>query len=326
MRRMAPTLCTPRGYAAAPGKVILLGEHAVVYGRPALAATIGRSVMVRVAGASSLHSGSAVDGPDDVSEQALLRALQLVGIDSGAVSVSISTDLPVGVGLGSSAALSVALVRALARYAGRAFDDATVCRHAFEMERIFHAFPSGIDNTVVTYGGVMAFKSGAAPRALRAAASLPLVIALGREPRRTRQTVTALRRRRELAPRMYESIFDDIERLVVEAEGALAGADVGKLGALMNANHELLRRLQVSTDELDVLVGFARAHGAAGAKLTGGGGGGAIICLCDGDVEGLLAAFRDAGWPAFATLLGTGKESHAVHDDRQLEWRGAAPA
>lgn len=321
---MASTECAPHASAAAPGKVILLGEHAVVYGCAALAATIGRSVVVRVAGASSMHSRIAVDG--DLSEQALLRALQIVGIDPGSVSLSVSTDLPVGVGLGSSAALSVALVRALARYAGQALDDATVCRHAFEMERIFHAFPSGIDNTVVTYGGVMAFKSGAPPRPLRVAASMPLVIALGREPRRTRQTVTALRHRWEVAPRMYEAIFDDIERLVVEAEGALAGADIGTLGALMNANHELLRRLQVSTDELDALVRFARAHDAVGAKLTGGGGGGAVICLCDGDPEGLVAAFRNAGWRAFATLLGTGKELYAIHDDSRLEWRGAAPA
>jgi len=305
--------------ATAPGKVILLGEHAVVYGRTALAAAIDRHVTVHV---SKVH-GAARPSPfaeDPRLAHAFARATDVVGVDGNDLVASICSDVPLAMGLGSSAALSVALLRALTRFAQRSVDDAVVCAGAFEIEKIFHGFPSGIDNTVATYGGLIAFTRGAAPRALPAARPLPLVTALGRAPRHTQHTVTALRRKWEAKPEAYEPHFDEISALVNAAERAVATGDLTTLGATMSANHAVLQRLAISTDELDQMVALARSHGALGAKLTGGGGGGAVICLCDGSQTDLVNAFSCAGWQAFATdIAATRRGAHAADSSGHLD-------
>lgn len=335
--------------ATAPGKVILLGEHAVVYGRTALAAAIDRQVTVRISRADVPTAGElgatlrAPQGERDRSQfefqmtpqpfvlrfsqhvprplpadvdprlaAAFACAAHVIELPPKGLVATISTDLPLAMGLGSSAALSVALVRALARFAHRELDDAAVCAGAFEIEKIFHGYPSGIDNTVATYGGLIAFTRGAAARPLPARRSLPLVIALGRAPRRTQQTVTALRRRWETSPEACEALFDEIAALVTAAQQAIAAGDLRALGTAMNANHAVLRRLEISTDELEQMVDLARAHGATGAKLTGGGGGGAVICLCDDGRADLVDAFARAGWQAFAAdIAATQRGAHA---------------
>jgi hydroxymethylglutaryl-CoA reductase len=284
--------------SAAPGKVIMLGEHAVVYGRTALAASIDRYVEVSIGPAASVHAKEARYAvPLPVVE----RAAELTGLDPASITTSAAADVPAGVGLGSSAALSVALIRALARFAGQSVSDAVVCARAFEIEKIFHGFPSGIDNTVATYGGLIAFRSGDTVKPLATARSIPLVIALGHAPRETQKTVRGLRQRWENSPALYEPLFDEIDCLVKEAQHAITAGDLPMLGALMNANHRLLQRLEISTQELDEMVALARDSGALGAKLTGGGGGGAVICLCDADREPLVERFTRAGWCAFAT-------------------------
>jgi mevalonate kinase len=320
--------------AVAPGKVILLGEHAVVYGRTALAGAIDRSVAVSIAptgGPARLvsvgRSDAAGEGLPSCSagppQQALTRAAELVGVAPFGFVATVTTDLPAGVGLGSSAALSVALLRALAAFTGGTRDGAAVCAHAFELERIFHGFPSGIDNTVATFGGLITFTRPAGFRHVSPAMKFPLVVAVGRTPRETRKTVGALRQRWEANPRHYESLFNEIEDLVHAAHQAIVAADLCLLGTLMDANHALLRCLGVSTDELDHLVTIARAAGAFGAKLTGGGGGGAVICV--GDTARLLAAFAQAGWPAFMTTVGQ-RGAHATDDEPLVASRAYAAA
>jgi hydroxymethylglutaryl-CoA reductase len=308
----------------APGKVILLGEHAVVYGRTALAAAVDRHVVVTVTprpGQAQLVADPAIvrAGPTDPSEKlaaALERAAAVLGLPLEGFEVSVHSDLPVAVGLGSSAAFSVALIRALGHFFGHRLDAPTVCGHAFELEKLFHGFPSGIDNTVATYGGAIAFKRNASVRPLVLGRPMPLVIAIGRTPRETQKTVTALRQRWEADPARYESWFDEIDDLVTEAEGLVAAGALDGLGILMNRNQNLLERLGVSTEELDRMVALARAHGACGAKLTGGGGGGAVICLCPEDRERLVGAFAREGWFAFAAdIRRRDRGDDAVSDD-----------
>ena len=302
---------------AAWGKVILLGEHAVVYGRTAVAAAIDRQVSVRL----TPRLGSArVALPEDAPRavlslpggiesdprlvRALARAAELFRVPLDDVEIEISSDLPSSVGLGSSAALSVSLVRALATWTGSSLEDDAVCAHAFDVERIFHGFPSGIDNTVATYGGLVAFRRGHQTRRLAAPRPLPLVIALGRAARDTSTVVRSLRERWTAAPDRYEALFDIIGHIAASGERAISTGDLETLGSLMFHNHAVLRRLGVSTEELDELVELARRNGALGAKLTGGGGGGAVICLCERDRAELIAAFSKGGWTAFSTEVG----------------------
>lgn len=316
------------GRGRAPGKVILLGEHAVVYGRTALAASIDRYVAVEIARAGSLlpsHTQNAGAARDAVPLPALRRAAQLAGLELDGMTAIASADLPMSVGLGSSAALSVALIRALAHFAGQSLRDATVCARAFEIEKLFHGFPSGIDNTVVTYGGLIAFRRDASVRPLHTARPVPLVIALGAAPRQTQRAVRSLRERWEARPGLYEPMFDEIDRLASDAEQAIAAGDLAGLGKLMDANHRLLQRMRISTDELDAMVALARGAGALGAKLTGGGGGGAVICVCDGDRAALMQSFMRAGWRAFSADI-TQPGGETTHDAGRFEQRHSASA
>jgi hydroxymethylglutaryl-CoA reductase len=246
----------------------------------------------------------------------------LTGVDPAGIAATARATMPSAAGLGSSAALSVALIRALATLDGPSLPDAVVCSRAFEIEKIFHGFPSGIDNTVVTYGGLLAFKHGAAPRSVRLPQSLPVVIGVGRAPRETQKTVRELRQRWEANPERYEPLFDEIDSLVRDAEAAIGAADLPSLGRLLSTNHGVLRRMGISTEELDQMTALACAGGALGAKLTGGGGGGAVIALCDGDRNRLVNDFIRAGWNAFATDI-TGREHglYAGDDAGRFEQR-----
>ena len=290
------------------GKVILLGEHSVVYGRRALASAISRRIEVRI---GDLYSGVHTNGAgkemqaDPRFRTAVLRAGELLDIDATDLVVQVESDLPAGVGLGSSAALSVALVRGMAAFAGVDCCHAEVCAHAYELERIFHGTPSGIDNTAATHGGLFIFRRGEPPRQLPARKPLSLVVAQGKTPRQTQRTVAGVRDRWQADPTTYEAIFDRIDGLVVTAEEALAAGDLAVFGTAMNENQSLLQRMGVSTDELDHLVAFGREHGALGAKLTGGGGGGAILCLVEerGAAEELAQIYRRQGWEAFTTRV-----------------------
>jgi len=312
---------------AAPGKVILLGEHVVVYGRAALAASIDCHVEVEIARTGSGARPAPFDGstfppPWPVPPEALHRAAELTGIDPAGIAATARATMPSAAGLGSSAALSVALVRALAILEGQSLPDAGVCSRAFEIEKIFHGFPSGIDNTVVTYGGLLAFKHGAAARPVHLPQSLPLVIGVGRAPRETQKTVRSLRRRWEADREGYEPLFDEIDGLVHSAEAAIGAGDLQNLGRLMSTNHGLLQRMGISTGELDQMVALACNAGALGAKLTGGGGGGAVIALCDGDRERLVHTFLRAGWDAFSTdITGQEHERNAGDDAGRSEQR-----
>ena len=303
---------------SAPGKVILFGEHAVVYGHPAIAAALDLRVTVELVPAA----GPARFAVDDDARLApvLARAAQLTGVNPDGFLVRVSSELPRAMGLGSSAALSVALLRALGIRAGRTWSTSELGAAAFELETIFHGTPSGVDNSVAARGGMIVFRrrTGEPPeiRRLDSASGLPMVIALGRQPRRTQQTVAALRERRAIDPMTCDNLFDEIATIVARAETIIrSGGDLTTLGTLMNENHARLCALGVSTAELDTMVDLARDHGAYGAKLTGGGGGGAVICLCPDSQENVLRAFERAGWRAFATVIGT----QSLEDDGRTD-------
>lgn len=315
----APVPAEASGFAW--GKVILLGEHSVVYGRRALASAISRRIEVRI---GDVYSGVRGNGAgqelqaDPRFRTAVRRAGELLEVDAADLTVHVDSDLPAGVGLGSSAALSVALVRAMAAFAGVDCCHAEVCAHAYELERIFHGTPSGIDNTAATHGGLFVFRRGEPPRQLRTPAPLSLVVAQGKTPRQTQKTVAGVRERWQAEPEIYEGIFDRIDDLVGAAEEALGRGDLPIFGAAMNANQTLLERLGVSTDELNELVAFGRSRGALGAKLTGGGGGGAILCLASdrSSAEEIADAYRRAGWEAFTTLV-TSATGAAAREKRE---------
>lgn len=277
--------------AFAPGKLILLGEHAVVDGHPAIAAAVdlGTTVTLRDRpGVSGLDRCALVDAR-------LWPALSVLVPDEG-VGVEIESTLPVGCGMGSSAALAVALVRALAKREGREADFDECWRLGFEVERAFHGTPSGIDHTVSALGGVVRYRrvdGRPEVRALDLSSPLELVVANTGAPGNTAEMVARVR------ARGAEPEFRAIAALVEAAPAAWPS-----LGPLFRANHLLLRAIGVSTPELDRACAVMEGAGAAGAKLAGAGGGGVAIGLVDGPSrEPVLAAARAAGFVAFPVRI-----------------------
>jgi mevalonate kinase len=294
--------------AHAGGKVILLGEHAVVHGEPAIVAGLPAGVTVRVTPRPGPGTEIAATGglDDPRLARAVAEARALAGIEAErGLAVEIAGDLPVAVGLGSSAALCVALVRALEAASGRVASDDDVARNAHRLEGIFHGTPSGVDGTAATYGGLLWFEAGPPPRhhVLRPARAFDVVVVLSGSRHETGRTVAGLRERAAASPRVYRPVLGAIGALVRAAREAIEGGELELLGELMTMNHGLLRACGVSTAELDAIVEDALAEGARGAKLTGAGGGGAVIALPAGEPAALAGAMQARGHECFAVAL-----------------------
>ncbi len=302
--------------ATAAGKIILLGEHAVVYGKHALALPIVDAVTARVAKQSSATTLSIPEWgirqtvTADTKTYGAIMALifrELDIRDSG-FSVELHSKLPRAMGLGSSAAIAVALTRGFNEALNLGIDNARINAIAFACEQYAHGTPSGIDNTIATYAVPILFRNTEAlqRQELTLAEPVPLVVAFSHQPGLTREQVAGVRARRDRQRDRYDAIFAEIDALSQAGARALEAGDYEDLGALMNICHGLLNALEVSTAELESIVGIARAAGAVGAKLTGSGGGGAVVALSPGRVDEVTAALQAAG---FDTLALTGQEN-----------------
>ncbi len=286
----------PAFRATAPGKIILFGEHAVVYGQPALAVPVPAvRAQAVISAAPNLPAGelrltAPAVGLEDVvwsqlaPEHPLRRAvdLTLAALQRSrplAARMRVTSSIPVAAGLGSGAAVTVAVVRALSGFLGAPLPSEQVNAIAYEVEKIHHGTPSGIDNTVVTYAMPVYFVRGRPVQTFRVARPFTLVIADTGVPAPTAQAVADVRRAAEAHPQTYEDLFARIGALVEQARQAIEEGAPERLGALMDANHRLLQQMGVSCPALDRLVAAAKAAGAAGAKLSGGGRGGNMIAL-----------------------------------------------
>ena len=301
--------------SSACGKVILLGEHAVVYGRSALASPIPLAVEARVVDAAESNGvqlliprwgveqrlpppGEQATGAAGILALLLAR-LELAGRP---MTIEVFPNVPRAMGLGGSAALAVSVVRALDTHFRLGLAPAEVNAHAFECERAAHGTPSGVDNTVATYGATMLFRAGpgATPECteLPLGKPLPLVIGISGKESLTAKSVARVASAWQRNRVRYEGIFDQMDILAQAAADAVRDGALADLGELMNLCHGYLSALQVSSPELETLVHIARQNGAAGAKLTGGGGGGAAVAVCPEGGEDVAAAFEKAGYEA----------------------------
>jgi len=274
---------TAPGSGAAPGKAILLGEHFVVHGAPALAVPVrGRTVEVAVTPGPSPWRC-----PPEALEH-VRRMVAPLGVDPDAIGLVVGGTLPIGSGLGSSAALAVALVRALG-----ATEREEVRRLAHGLERLAHGRPSGVDDSVAAYGQPVWFEAGQVTP-VDAPESRPLWIATTPRGPSTRVAVEAVADWAEAHLRRFETLLDASRRDTEAARGLLADGAWAPLGRLLDRGHERLREVGVSTDTLDAVCAAARDAGAWGAKLTGAGMGGAALILAPKTLD-LRAALVQAG-------------------------------
>jgi mevalonate kinase len=292
------------------GKVILLGEHAVVYGQPALAGAVDLRVAARVAPArvSSLTVPAwrlAVGESDDGAVGEALRSLVEASCPGEHWRIAATSTLPPGAGLGSSAALSVAIARALALSHGERPTAAEIETRAGAGERCFHRKPSGVDVAVAARGGLGLFRRGDGFAPIEAA-PIQIVVGLTGEPRRTSAMIDVVAAAREVDPSQTGARLERLGALAVEGARAAAGGDTAELAARFREAQSILATLGVSSPGIEEMIAVAEEAGALGAKLTGAGGGGAVIALAPGKEEAIARAWRAAGKEAFVTAVGAG--------------------
>ncbi len=275
------------GFGTGRGKVLLFGEHAVVYGHPAIALAVDRCTHVRLTrrpGPTTVTSPHA----DPRVRAAVCEVVPEEGLD-----VEVRTDLPVGRGMGSSAALAVALAEAHADLRGEHLGPEALYHAAMPVERAFHGNPSGVDVAVAAWGGCLWFQPGDPPvRQPLQPGDWSVVVLDSQATGDTRALVAGVAGRRP-------GIDPALARIGQIARQARDVLDDGPaLGELMAENHRLLREIGVSTPVLDDLVSLAVGAGAFGAKLSGAGGGGIVVALC-ADPAPVVEAAVAADVPAF---------------------------
>jgi mevalonate kinase len=205
------------------------------------------------------------------------------GLSHG-VNIEIWSEIPKGVGLGSSAAVSVSFTAALNNIFELHLGAREISRYSFESEKITHANPSGIDNSISTYGGALLYKKGKINR-IEIPFEIPLLIINSGLSHETKTQVNHVAKLYKTHPSIFKRIFEAIDAISLKAENTLRFKKLDSLGELLNYNQHLLRMLGVSTKELESLIDLVMSQGAIGAKLTGAGGGGCIIALFESNTK-----------------------------------------
>ncbi|MHC1592364.1 MAG: mevalonate kinase [Candidatus Helarchaeales archaeon] len=286
--------------ASAPGKIILFGEHAVVYGSAAIAIAIQTRARATV---KSIPEKRILINARDMNliekipldqkaiefklkERKMLTPIlncfsiimQQAELNHG-IQLELESDIPIGAGLGSSAAVSVAILGALNELLDMKMDLETISSNALEVERSVHGTPSGIDNTISTHGSAIYYKRGEMQK-VRVPFNIPLLILNTSIPRRTGDLVSLVRRKYISNRSVFNSIFQAIDKISSKGRFLLERGRLSELGELMNINQGLLDAMGVSTPPISDIINEIRSLGVLGVKITGAGGGGSIIMLC----------------------------------------------
>lgn len=297
---------------SAPAKVILFGEHAVVYGKPAIAVpvfSLRANAEVRphpphqrglIVEAADLNRVLPINIDDDLVDDALAVTARLVlaalNTTPPDVTVRLTSTIPIASGLGSGAAITTAAARAIAYASGVTLTPERLNEIVYEVEKHYHGTPSGIDNTVIVYEQPVYFRRNHPIESLSVASDITLIVADSGQPSPTKAVVSDLRRRFQAEPDIVQPVLDHMGAIAEAARQHLMSGQIHELGPLMTRNHHHLAALGVSSARLDQLVTASLASGALGAKLSGGGRGGNMIALVQpGKAATVIEGLRSAG-------------------------------
>ncbi len=299
----------------ANGKIILFGEHAVVYGVEAVAAAIPDMVRARVSELPPNQNATCrikianwgVDTAQENDRHTLLTCMyrlivEELGLSEIALGIEIDARVPPASGLGASAAVAVAMTKAIAHYKNKDLGSSQINDIAFKCEKLAHGTPSGLDNTLATYGGVMRFKRVDEQfefSVIPVAEPIELLVALSGKKGFTAETVARVRDAKRAQPEYYQAIFDDIADISQKGIAALAAGQLHLISELMKQNQSSLRLLGVSCKEIEQVLTLAANHEETAGKLTGSGDGGAVLLLPGQAIDVVEQSLHSSG---FSTL------------------------
>lgn len=265
---------------SAPGKLMLLGEHAVVYGYPSLVTAVDQRLYVTIdkaQGMNDIIETPQVKNTSFVSET--LSYFRNKYHKNDALSILTRCDFSPKLGFGSSSAVTVALLKALNLLYELNLTNDEIFHCGYEIVLKVQGTGSGFDIAAATFGKTVYYVRGGKTLEMINVPSLPLVVGYSGVKADTATLVRQVEKARDYNPEHIDSIFRAIEKLVISGRDALRNNDYKSFGSLMTENHSLLKRLNVSTPVLDNMVDGAVKAGAWGAKLSGAGGGDCMIAL-----------------------------------------------
>jgi mevalonate kinase len=316
------------GKASAPAKVILFGEHFVVYGSPAILAAINKRISVEahtiihdnenkivirsdigVAGEyrnngkfNALEGGSKAKAVLDPLYGAIRQVLLMRNKKNIGIEIGISSRVPTGIGLGSSAASCVATVAAVDSIFQKNPSREKICKLAIESERRIHKRTSGADCYVSTFGGLMQYYSKSKSfNNIETKEPLSLVVASTGIKHSTSDLVAGVKKFKETNRTLFESLSKQATDICLQACTAIESGKCDKIGELMNENQIILQQIGISHHKVHDIIDICSKAGAIGAKMTGAGGGGAVIALAASKQESnkIASHIKAAGYQSF---------------------------
>ena len=305
--------------ASAPGKTILFGEHAVVYGKPAIAVAVDKRARVTISegttdniqlkipdlevygiinrqngSISQLTSSGEVGENPGTFDAGIMKYIKSALFQEGpdaldhGLDIEVELEIPIGAGLGSSAAITVATLAAMARYREQELTLENLAHTAHQVALEVQGAASPLDTTVSTHGGFLYFTHQEGGLKIKPALEMPLVVGYTAQPGNTGLLVEKVRKLCQAHPTIIKPILNIMEEVTNQARESITMGEEKQVGELMNINQGLLDSLGVNTVEISRLVYQARRAGAIGSKITGAGGGGSIIAYCPGKTREVL--------------------------------------
>lgn len=303
------------------GKTILLGEHFVVYGLPAIASAISDYTEAKVVkgkkGIELVDNRPATEGYKVTKKGEMERSLKLIidfmkiDPEKTPLKITLSGNLMCASGIGASAAMASSIARALSEHFKFGLNDNQINEVAYEGEKGSAGTPSGIDNTASTYGGLLVFKKnfeGGANKIERLSIKKPIEIVLINSgiTQETKEVVADVRKFKEQDEKRFAGIVKDYKVVFNKGLAALKEGNFENLGKAMDENQKLLREITVSCPKVEEIIEIAKENGAISAKLTGTGRGGLVIALTPGKkLQGKVArALSEKGFATTKTSIG----------------------
>ena len=301
--------------ASAPGKVILFGEHFVVYGVKAILCAINKRVTVTAEkmeggkisiqsniGNLELEPGKLISEINSPLKPFYYLANKMLKNENVGIKIIVESDIPLGVGLGSSSACCVAGAAAISRLFRKTSNE-EILALAIEAEKTIFENTSGADCTVCTYGGIMEYDKKNGFHKIESKPNFHLVIANSNIEHSTESVVGEVRQFKEKDEMRFSSLCKKESKLVEEVLELLIENNVEKLGTKVRENQEYLETIGISNDKLREMIQIGQTE-SFGAKITGAGGGGCIFALTDeSNLEQTIKQFKDKTYDCFSVKI-----------------------